>query len=253
MAAARGHGSERRRGPYRVGAARFPGQGDYTCSYAGIGDITATSPAAAFDLTALSPFAARDIAALSPVAGGVITATSPVAVPDIAAASSASTRDITAASSRGAGTPGARSGRHALLRAAEAPAAGALRRVLSQQRAVLGLIVQGIALRVAQETAVAPGSARAGRTLEQLEQRLCGLAGAASEVSGWLERYRPLLRQLGEATLERAQREPKQEAAPKRSRRLVEALEEVAWRHFDTEAEAARWAEQNGPLIDKLD
>lgn len=143
--------------------------------------------------------------------------------------------------------------RQAMLRAADAPAAEALRRVFAHQRAVLVLLAQGIALRVTQEPAAAPWSACAGRALKQIEQRLRGLAGAASEVSGWLERYRPLLRQLGEAALERAQREPRQEAAPKRTRQLVEAFEEVAWRHFDTEEEAGRWAEQNGSLLGKLD
>jgi anion-transporting ArsA/GET3 family ATPase len=143
--------------------------------------------------------------------------------------------------------------RQAMLRVAKGPAAEAMQQVFAQQRALLLRIAQGIARCVAQEPAAEPWSARAGRALAQLEQRLRGLASATPEVAGWLERHRALLQQLSEAALERAQRGAKPEAARKGTNRLAGALEEAAWRHFDTDPEGARWAEQNGALLGKLD
>lgn len=148
-----------------------------------------------------------------------------------------------------------------MLRSLEGAERESVREYLQTIRDVLSRLVQGLVAYLEDEAVqgqpssreLRPWSEHAQEVLARYMDALRRVPDAGPEVARWLEEMQPLLQQFSEAALERIRRDA-QRGAPRlpAGQLALDCVEELAWRHFDTDADAAQWAQQHHVAITKL-
>lgn len=151
--------------------------------------------------------------------------------------------------------------RSAFLRSLDGNEGEPVRQYVQQIKRPLTILAELIAACVEEEAVpslagsipVQPWSERAGKVLDAYLEQIRRLAGSDPASAEWLDAQRPLLQHFAEAVLERASRGAERGAIPTTtSQNVAECVEEIGWRYFDTEREAAQWAQQHNALLSKL-
>lgn len=151
--------------------------------------------------------------------------------------------------------------RAAFLRSLDGNEGEPLHQYVQQIKRPLTILAELIAARVEEEVVpslaglmpVRPWSERAGQVLDTFLEQIRRLSGSDPATAEWLDAQRPFFQHFAEAVLERASRGAERGAIPTTSsQHVAECVEEVGWRYFDTEREAAQWAQQNNALLSKL-